>query len=321
MFRKFTSLLLLFSFLLVGCGDKSEDELIDEALVSANQALSVGDCQTAIDLLEQLGRKNDNARYLIVLASAYACRGGYNELTLFATDIAKVGTPSSLGGFINFTTSDDMTSPTDSDYVDLQTAIEILLFAGGLSSAANATSEMRRAIFGNAKGGDIDAFLMYMVMVQMGRFLRYYGTPDASANKTKCMLNYDNVALDAGNLDTILGGGLTGPCVVSGAAVGNADLGAQNAYNETRVCQGVVLFNTFMDVLPAVLDSYSGNELTEVSLIRTGIEAQKTAMLVAKASTVTISNTTSFTKCEADNAPNYDDIQIFYAYMFEPLYL
>ena len=90
--------LIIFSLITVGCGKKTDDEILEDALNNANRALSNRDCQTAIDALEAIGRKNFDARYLIVLASAYACRGGYNELILFANDFGSINVSNALVG-------------------------------------------------------------------------------------------------------------------------------------------------------------------------------------------------------------------------------
>lgn len=325
---KIQNLILVFVLLFtIGCGKKTDDEIIDDAINNANRALSKRDCQTAIDTLESIGRKNSDARYLIVLASAYACRGGYNELILFANDFANISTSNALGGLTLFSTSDDMTSPSDSEYTDLQTAFEILVFAGGLSTSANPDSDQRRAIFGNAKGGDIDAFIMYISMVQLGRFLRYYGNINTTTGQKgggaashNCLLNYQNIPFDVGgNISTLIGGATTGNC--NALDDGNDELGLQASINVSRACQGVVLLNNFLNVLPAVLDSYTGNELAEIDAIRTTLQSFDVALLAALGANPEVASVKSQTLCESQNSAIQDFLEIYYALRFEQLFL
>jgi len=321
--------LILLSVLLVNCGSKTDDEIIDEAIDNANRALSRNDCQTAIDSLEVIGRKNTNSRYLIVLASAYACRAGYNELILFTSDFPKITSTNVLGGLTLFSTSDDMTSPSDTQFADLETAFEILVFAGGLPTSANANSEARRAVFGNAKGGDIDAFIMYISLVQLGRYLRYYGNVDTTtgakgggAASHSCLLNYTDVPFDAGlaGISTYLAAVDTGSCTAIDD--GSDELGLQGNINVSRACQGVVLLNNLLDVLPAVLDSYSGGELSELDDIRTSIidDTLKAALLAALGANPEVSSVTSQTLCESQNTTTQDYLEIYFAIMFESLF-
>lgn len=314
-------------FLLLSCGSQ-EDEEIENAILQANRLLSKRECQTAIDTLEAVGRQNANHEYLITLASAYACRAGYSELTLFTSDFPQINVSNALGGFTLFSTSDDMTSPTSSSFSDLNTALEVLYYAGGFASTSSTDSDDRRAIFGNAQGGDIDAFIMYMTMVNLGRFLRYYGNIDATGTKGggaathDCLLNYDTAtALDTGgNIGTFLGLGTTGACVVEDD--GNDELGLKNAIDVTRACQGVVLLNNFLDVLPAVLDSYTGNELAEIDSIRTTLESFTSALLLAlPAEGQAIATVTSQSACESLNSTTDDYLEIYYAIRFEQLFL
>ena len=319
--------LIIFSLITVGCGKKTDDEILEDALNNANRALSNRDCQTAIDALEAIGRKNFDARYLIVLASAYACRGGYNELILFANDFGSINVSNALGGLTLFSTSDDMTSPGDSDYTDLQTAFNILVFAGGLSTSANPDSDQRRAIFGNAKGGDIDAFIMYISMVQLGRFLRYYGNIDTSTGQKgggaashNCLLNYQNIPFDVGgDISTLLGGATTGNC--NALDDGNDELGLQGGINVERSCQGVILLNNFLNVLPAVLDSYTGNELDEIEAIITTLQGFDVALLSALGANPEVASVRSQDLCESQNAASQDFLEIYYAIRFEQLFL
>ncbi len=325
------SKLLTFSaiiLLLISCGAQ-EDEVIDDAILQANRLLSRNECQSAINTLEAVGRQTANHKYLITLASAYACRAGYNELTLFTDDFPNIVVANALGGFTLFSTSDDMTSPTHSSFADLNIALGILYTAGGFDASSSVTSENRRAIFGNAQGGDIDAFIMYMTMVNLGRFLRYYGnintadgTKGGGAATHDCLLNYDaaTVMATSGTVGARLGLGTTGACVIEDD--GNDELGLKNSIDVSRACQGVVLLNNFLDVLPAVLDAYTGNELAEIDSIRTALETAKTNVTSELAAAgIDMATVTSQAACEALSSTTDDHLEVYYVTMFETLFL
>ena len=124
-----------FTLLFFGCAKEKEDE-IAEAIDTANIFLSSRICGSAIAVLEGIGRQNDNARYLQTLSSAYACKSDYDEVTFFGTNLPNlvdVGPPvEPFGGVTTWNTSISMDSASDKGYSNLWTAINILLYAGGI---------------------------------------------------------------------------------------------------------------------------------------------------------------------------------------------
>ncbi|MGZ3808703.1 MAG: hypothetical protein ACXVCE_11505, partial [Bacteriovorax sp.] len=174
------SIILLSFLMLFSCG-KNADEKTADAVLSANISLSKGDCQSAINVLEDNGRVNDNAAYLKTLASAYACRAKYSSVVLFSGDLVKIITPAPSGplnGIATFSTSQvTVQNPlqNDSSFRDLQKAIDILLYAGGIPSTTEPTSAERLKYFTSLEAGDIDAQLLYMMLVQIGKFMYVYG--------------------------------------------------------------------------------------------------------------------------------------------------
>jgi hypothetical protein len=317
---KFSIVLLLT--ILFSCGSSTEEE-IEDAILQANQYLSSSMCQEAIDVLEAVGRQTSNKSYLITLASGYACRGNFSELTLFSEDITKVGTPSVMGGFTTFSSSTDMTSVADTDFSDVNLAIEVLAYAGGIAGGAtgsNPTSAIRQSTFGASGSGDIDAMILYLTMANLGRWMRFYGAPDTSGNQTQCVLNYNGAyTLDsAATLENTLTA-LTGTCTTAVTA-GSTDIGNAGSYVTANICNGVVLLNTFFDTLPNVLDNYTGGELDSVDSVRTSLETAAGLLTAAKTGSEDILATTNFEKCVADNADE-EFMQWFFVFMVEPLYI
>ena len=169
---------ILFSVAIIyGCSASSET-VVNEAIQSANILLTNRQCDEAVELLEGVGRQNENSLYLQVLASAYACRAGFSEPSLVANDLVKIGNPSEFGGFTRFGTSSQMYTYDTDEYLELQTAIDILLYAGNLRTTQNPTSARRLVKLGRSNVGDIDTQLLYMIMAQLGMYLYHYGHTD-----------------------------------------------------------------------------------------------------------------------------------------------
>jgi hypothetical protein len=327
-FIKIQKILILFIvFLVSSCGQNKEEE-IDDAIDRAEVLLSVGSCDEALFTIKSVGTHNKNARYLRVLASAYACGVGYTETTLFGTDLAKLGTPTALGAFTRFTNVDNMSTFDDEDYDNMWIAINTLLYAGGFANTKEPTASRRSEFFTSEEAGNINAQLMYMLMNQLGRYLRFYGNGDSAGAKgggtgsNNCLINYSNVVLDlaASDLDTYLtGGGITGVCITQND--GSDDLGLQTALNPTRICEGVVLLNTFRDVFPAVVAAAGFTDLNGLNDIETALSTADIAILAAKSGiTDLVNDTLSQTNCVSENTASTDNLEVFFSYYFEVLY-
>ena len=170
---------LLLLLTLLSCGKPAEQKR-EDAVLSANIMLSTRQCQAAIDLLEGVGRDTYDGKYMATLASAYACKAGFTEPRFFVDELPKIGTPGGLGGLTRFTLASSMTSPTADSFVNLQKAIDVLLYAGGVSSTSEPTAANRALGLSSVDAQNINAQLMYLVLTQMGLYLNYYG------NSSRC---------------------------------------------------------------------------------------------------------------------------------------
>jgi len=319
----------IYSFVLIllfSCG-KNADQKTADAVLSANIALSKGHCQSAIDVLEENGRVNGNAVYLKTLASAYACRAGYSTLTFFTTDIAKTVTPAPLGGTTTYSTSNAAVTTTlqsDSSFQDMQTAINILLYAGGISSSTEPTTNERKKYFTNSEVADIDSQLLYMMLVQLGRYGYFYGDSSATGAKgsgsgsNTCFTSYKNAHA---NIQAILSGS-GGTCTdTTTTTSGHSQLieTVTAATRKTRLCQGVVLLNNIYVLLPNVIASIFSNPADQaaVTAALTAVSTAKTAMTTQDPTTATVSSTLNQTVCENDTAVPVGAIEGYFALMFE----
>lgn len=316
---------LLAGFLLVGCGASEEDK-IDDAIDIALSFLTTGDCQRAIDVLEDVGRQPKNYRYVKTLASGYACRAGYSTVTVFSDDLTKMTDPSLIGGFARFTGADEMDAPDESSYEDMQEAIDILLYAGGISTSSNPTSERRLRYFSEDQVLNMNTLLLYLSMVQLGKYAYFYGNSDnagvkgGGAGSNTCLLNYTNIVFDSGfaDMDTYLAG--AGGACTSSADDGNPFLGSDGNLNVKRVCQGVVIMNTFLDSLTSVIDLLSGDDFGDLSGILTNLNTAKdnVAAYFTAAADATITQNQS--ECQSIYEGDTDGLEIYFAVFYEALY-
>jgi len=309
---------------LLSCGKTSEQKVTD-AILSSDIYLSKKDCQSSIDILEAVGRQSKNARYLKNLASSYACRAGYSTVTFFGSDIAKSVNNPPLGGLTTYTTSlVTTTSPLadDTKFKDLQTAIDILLYAGGLSTSTEPTIVNRAVNFSTNDAGDINAELAFMQLVQLGKLMKVYadtsaGVKGAGGGTNNCFTDYTSTI--AAVQTYITTGGLTGACTSTSSS--NSQLALGVSERRKKLCQGVVLLNGVLNVLPGVLAAGGGGDLNSISNLTQEIEDQKTALLAIDASFAPTATVMSQYNCE--NSSNISEVSLssYYALFFETLVL
>lgn len=321
-----TFLILIISQLLFSCGKK--EEKVENAILRANLALTSGDCTSAISILELEGDQPDNVAYIKVLASAYACKAGYKTTVLFGTDIPKVDDPELLlRGLSTFTTS-TMDSLESTSYVYLQRALDKLLYAGGISSTTNPTSDDRSAYFGTS-GMDINSFAFYLSLAQLGNYSFYFGNASevtgvkgggGVTSTNPCYLDYNaNVNVFIGKLNGL--GIQTGTCDNTDDE-GHPDLvDAVDTVNLENTCRGIILFNNFVDTLDAFIGSFTGDDFSEFANISTAVDALELLITVEKPTFDTrLFDTTSQERCENLFDGNDEDIMYYYAAVFETLH-
>ncbi|WP_372654982.1 hypothetical protein [Halobacteriovorax sp.] len=321
LFSLITLLLLLFS-----CGKK--EEKVDNAILRANLALTNGDCASAISILELEGDQPDNVSYIKVLASAYACKAGYKTTTLFSTDIPKVSDPDELLSNLSTFSTSTMDSLESTSYVFLQRALDKLLYAGGISSTTNPTSDDRSAYFGT-QGMDINTFAFYLSLAQLGNFSFYFGNATAVTgvkggggvtSTNLCYLDY-NATVNS-FISNLNGSGVsTGSCDNT-QNEGHPDLvDAVDTVNIENACRGITLFNNFVDTLDAFIGTFTGDDFSDFANISTAVDALELVILTDKPTFDTrIFDTTSEDRCVNLFTGNDEDIMYFYAAVFETLH-
>lgn len=325
--KKFTSFLLLLA-LVTSCGKKPEDE-VESKLISAEILLSTSECQEAIDFLEGMGRQNKNARYLKLLASSYACRAGYSTIKFFADDIALTGAPAPMGGLSRYSTSQvTFTSPLEDDlkFKDLQTAIDILLYAGGIATTTEPTSVVRATNFSASDASDINAQMAYMMLVQLGRIFKVYANTNLAGVKgtglasNVCFSDYSTIDPVADAALHLVITNQAGACKVKNSPHPQLDSALVTpARRRARLCQGIVTLNGILDVLPAIIVAAGGGKLGDISAVTGQISAGKTALITAYPAIGPVLTVLSQSNCETSPSINIDAIEAYYAAIFEGL--
>lgn len=313
-----TLFILWLTLMLAGCSSSKEQQVtdaIDEALYYLSKPSP--DCQKAIDALEDVGNQKNNPRYIQALASAYACRGNFSELNLFADIDAISGDFSDILTSLATLEMAQQTEAESDEFLDVQRAIDVILYSGGKSvPSALETKE----IFGTRHGTNLNMQALYMVLVQLGRFSNWYGSTDSTGKKglstgvqvPACFFDYEPTALVVA---TAHGGG--NAC--SAGNLGNPDLdytGVTTVVAQRRLCQGAMLMNNLLDLLEHITfpDSDSIGELGE---LYSTVEPYITALYALDPDMQEFVENLDQTTCEELVAADDDVIQLYFASLFE----
>lgn len=303
--KKFVPWLVLIS-LFISCA-KNTERKVTEAIDVAQTYLSDENCDEAIKTLEDVGRQNDNAVYLQVLASAYACRAGFRAVEFISNDIPDVDAANLFRSVSLLSLSPE--SSVDSDeYTDLKTALSILQQT---DKQAN-----RNAKFGTRKAGDIGVQVLLLSFVQLGKYLHTFGNVNATtgvkgggANTNSCFLNYSHPAAIAI---------ITDPGVDTGACSTNNDghPDMSGAELKRRLCEGSTLLANVIDVIKNV-DLSVSSELSSLESISATVDQYR-----ADATTygvVHLLDLTSQSACETllNSATEMNNMQSYFAALFE----
>ncbi len=308
----------LVLFLLAGCGADEKQKVVS-AIEDALYYLTHGtpQCQKAIDALEKIGRQDKDPRYLQVLASAYACRAQFSELALI-DDVDKVDADvEKIFGSLASLTLAAETAPESARFQDLQRAINVLLYAGGRSTPSAAGM---LGIFGRRHANNMNLQALYMILVQLGRYARWYARTDALGKKgnatgvqvNACFLNYTG-----GPLAVATAFGAPNAC--TGAGQGSSDLNPASVgatVARRRLCQGAMLLTNFLDILDNITfaDTDTLGELTDLSgLFATAVAALE-AMHPDMSAFLAVRDQTA---CEAFVDPNPEVAHYLFASLFE----
>lgn len=293
---------LTFIFLFLGCAQNNAEKAataIDIALTH----LSKDECDDALDVLEEAGNQSGNAVFLQVLASAYACKAGFNEIEFLINDLTTVDATTNqslMTSIANMSLSPESSSDSD-EYVAVRNGINTLL-----NSTSSKTHAAREAKFGARKAGDMGVQILLLSIVNLGKFLTNYGNTNASGLKgagsgtNTCFMNYGTPAMQLINNES------SGSC--STDTGGHPDLDRTTDEGKRRLCEGLVLITNMVDIMES-LDLSSMPEIGDLENVTSTLKTELTNQGLGALIT-----TTSQSAClDLD----FDDIEIFYAAMFD----
>lgn len=303
--------ILLFVY---GCG-KNTAEQTAEAIDVALSHLSKYECEKALKVLHEVGMQSDNGIYLQVLASAYACQAGFNEIR-FVSDLESIDTSSGSAIFkslarINTSEESEADSP---GYTSIKTGINVILN----STAGVPSQESRTAKFGPRKAGDLGVEALILSLVNFGKFLRYYGNSNESGTKgslggNTCFINYTDP-----RAQQIVSGSTTGSC--NSYDDGHPDLNPATADGRRRMCEGLVLLTNSLDILNNI-DFSESSTLEVLNDVAAQVNQFKTIAIGAGLGDIIEMRSQKTCETYAGGASQLLDLEYFYALTFEQGFL
>lgn len=301
-----TILFLFILFCAFGCG-KNTAEKTDEAIDIALTHLSKDECDEALDILRDAGMQGSNGVYLQVLASAYACKAGFDEIKFVADDLGALVTTSGQAIFKSLAKM-SLSNETEADsvaFTSIRTGINTILG----STSGDPSQVSRTEKFGPRRAGDLGVQALILSLVNFGKFLQYYGSTDVNGVKGGCFIDYNDP-----RAQLIVTTGPTGAC--SSTNNGHADLDQTTAAGKRRMCEGLMLLTNSLDILNNI-DFSGSSTLSKLEDVATQVNNFRTAAVAVGLGAVI--DMTSQSECEAfANVPaQLLDLEYFYALTFE----
>ncbi|MEX1099631.1 MAG: hypothetical protein WEB87_04355, partial [Bacteriovoracaceae bacterium] len=225
------------------------------------------------------------------------------------------------GSLTQLSTSNETQADSD-NYKNIMLAIDTLLNAGGGAQPSAATRESK---FGSIGGTNLSFQALYLILVELGKFMEYYGNADAGVKGAgtlgnTCLFSYSHA--DPSNY--VETSGLTASCDSATGSEGSADLPApaSNPTTLARLCEGIYLFNNLRDILAntTVGDNSSFGELANIgSIMETAISdlAQEETNNLGTTHINDIKGITSKTDCKELSTVQ---LESWYAFVFETLF-
>lgn len=233
--------LFIFSILfLLSCGS-SKEEKVESGIDLAQTYLSSEKCDDALKALEE---ESDfkNPIYLQVLASAHACKAGVRVVEVI-DELENLNTNEL---FYEIATRDFAQVKKSSDYYSLTSAINTII-----DSTSEVSQDQRDQAFGKRKGQDLGVQLLMYSVVQVSRFLNYYGQAKngkkgeaLGENAVACFLDYVN--------NPQLPANIPDPNACSTTDNGHPELDLTTASGRVNACHGIILINNVLDVFEKV---------------------------------------------------------------------
>ena len=308
------NVLILFLILLFYSCAKSPVEESSDAIDVALTYLSHEKCDEALEVLQDLGNQPSNAIYLQVLASAYACKASFNELSFIATDLTVLDATSTetiMTSLVKFSLSSE-TEADSENYSNLLSGINVLI-----GSTTGSPSHLGRVTkFGSRKAGDMSVQALILNLVNLGKFLNYYGNVNAAGakgqgtNTNTCFLNYSDPRATAQISSQV------GINVCDTNNDGHPELDKTTTAGKRRMCEGLVLLTNVIDIIDN-LDLSSSTELTVLEDLSTQVNTFLTAATAAGIGNLVTMTSQSTCETAMATVSNLNDLEFFYSIIFE----
>lgn len=173
--RFFLSILSLFIF--ISCGnryDLSNERGRRARIDDANFYLSKQQCDSALDAIGPVySSPYVDEEVRIIMASAYACKGGFNALTL-------AGNLTGASNYFNVVAKTMDNLPNDNKRNAMYNSMDVLTETGTKLNASSRTAS-------------VNTYMVYIQLGVIGTILRNYGSP-SSTGAQGANLTYDAIA-------------------------------------------------------------------------------------------------------------------------------
>lgn len=298
--------ILIFCLLVVSsCGNNPEEEAyqgIDQALT----LLSEEKCAEAIKILEDLEDQDENPVWIKTLASAYACKAGFNMIKFVDDDIDAIDETRLFASISDLSYSDE-TSTDSAAYLAMKESLNIL----GRSDFKQAT---RNADFGRRHGEDMGVQVLIYSIMQFGKYLNWYGNVDATGKKgagtntNSCYLNYSYAPAVA----AVGSNPVTNAC--QSVNDGHPDISGGNLI--PRMCEGLTLMTNIIDTIHGI-DLSTSSTLSALEDIVAEVDSYRTAADAAGVGYLL--DVTSPEACETllANAADRNNAELLFALVLE----
>jgi hypothetical protein len=316
--------ILIFLFIFISsCGKSSEEEVISAKREAAHY-LSEGECSKALSALRSASPSSDDQVYISLLASVYECRADYRELTtvLSNLDALDADTTNLFKTMAAFESSQEVAAPDDTKYVNILKAINIIS-----TSSSVAGSLQRVEKFGKYGGSNLNYQLLLLTTIGLSKYFGAYGNVDATGGKGEsgggvvCLAqyNYGNVA---GYLDALTDDN----CDSSTQADNQTSIDIVDPDYVRRMCEGVVLYNNFLDLLMNLVLPEDTTELGNLVDVASVLASFKSSAIVYfgasgdSASITTYENIRDLSSCESTanaNVTNKNHLEAYFSVFLE----
>lgn len=243
----------------VSCA-RTEKQLVDSSKREAMYHLTKGSCSKAKEALDQVDYQTDDSEYIRLYSDVYGCRAGYSQLSTVVNNLSSVSANATdlFRTLAAFPSSQEETAADSTAYTNLQLAITELLKGG---TAAETSATARIAKFGERGAGDMHFQALFLILIQMGKFLKYHGDTDANgvkgagAGTIDCLFQYTD-----GTAITYINGGADS-CDVGTVGNTSAETLVAAASYIPKMCELIILFNNLRDILANITFSSNSSEL------------------------------------------------------------